>query len=197
MICEQLRTMQDPPRARGIRPYLNAAAALVACAALAPMSETQAREIQRSDALKAGYLFNFLKFVEWPPIVPADTLNACFLGNSGVYAESSARLSYTRVGARRVIARRLAPGDPIAGCQVLYIDAEQLPTVSEAIYTRPTALLTVSDAPDFLSHGGIIALFDNNHRLRFRISADNARLANVRISASLLQLASASPRPEQ
>ncbi len=73
---------------------------------------------------------------------------------------------------------------------MLYVDADQLPAVAELIYTRPAALLTVSDAPDFLSGGGIIALFDRGNRLRFRISADNARLANLRISASLLQLAS-------
>jgi len=189
-------TMPDQPRARGIRPFLTAAAACAACAALAQMPEGQAREIQHADALKAGYLFNFLKFVEWPPVVSADTLNACFLGNSGVYEESTARLSYARVGKRRVVARRLAPGESITTCHVLYIDAEQLSEVSELIYTRPTALLTVSDSPDFLRGGGIIALFDNGHRLRFRISADNARLANLRVSASLLQLASAGEKAE-
>jgi hypothetical protein len=180
--------MRDQPRARGIRPFFVAAAALVACSAFG--APPGAREIHRADAVKAGYLFNFLKFVEWPPIVPADTLTVCFLGNSGVYDEISARRSYQRVGTRRLVARRLAPGEPVVPCQVLYVDADQLPRVSDVIYTRPAALLTVSDAPDFLQGGGIIALFDRDKRLRFRISADNARLANLRISASLLQLAS-------
>jgi len=181
--------MRDQPRARGFRPIVVAAAALVACSALGP--PVDARAAERSDALKAGYLFNFLKFVEWPLIVPASTLNVCFVGSSGVHDEIAGRLSYQRIGTRRIVTRRVAAGEPLDSCQVLYVDADQLPAVAELIYTRPAALLTVSDAPDFLSGGGIIALFDRGNRLRFRISADNARLANLRISASLLQLASA------
>jgi len=180
--------MRDQPRARGLRPFLIAAAALAACSALAAAPECRAGEAQRADVLKADYLLTLLKFVDWPPPVAADTLNACFLGNSGVYDEFSARAPDKRVGARRVVARRLAPGEPVASCQVLYIDAEQLAAVSELVYSRPTALLTVSDAPDFLRNGGIIALSEKDARLRLRISADNARLANVHISSSLMRL---------
>ena len=77
---------------------------------------------------------------------------------------------------------------------MLYIDAGQFPSAADLIVTRPAALLTVSDAPDFLRNGGIIALFDEGNHLRFRISVDNARHANLRISSQLLQLASAVER---
>ena len=185
--------MRDQRRARGIRPCLLAAAALVACSALVPLREIPAHERQRADAIKAGYLYNFLKFVEWPPIVPANTLNACFVGNSGVFDEITTNQSYKRVGTRRLVARRLAPGAPIGACQVLYVDAQRVAAVSDVIYARPTALLTVSDAPDFLRGGGIIALFEKDDRLQFRISADNARLASLRISTSLLLLGRETP----
>lgn len=180
--------MRDQPRARGIRPFLIAAAAVAACSALAPPPNCRARETQRADVLKADYLFTLLKFVDWPPIAPADILNACFLSNSGVYEEFSARASDKRVGSRRVLTRQLAPGEPITTCQMLYIDAEQLESVAAQIYPRPTALLTVSNAPDFLRSGGIVALFEKDERLGFRISADNARLAGLRISSNLLRL---------
>ncbi|MEJ0036164.1 MAG: YfiR family protein [Gammaproteobacteria bacterium] len=186
--------MRDQPRARGLRPFFSAAATLVACSALAWIPTGHAREAQRADALKAGYLFNFMKFVEWPPLAAADALTVCFLGNSGVYDELSAGLADKRLGPRRLIARRLAPSEPTVACQVLYIDAERLPDVSDLIVARPAALLTVSDAPEFLKGGGIIALFDEGNRLRFRISIDNARRANLHISSNLLQLASAVER---
>jgi hypothetical protein len=186
--------MRDQPRARGIRPFLTAATTLVACYALGSLPASPARETQRADALKAGYLFNFLKFVEWPPTAPADTLTICMLGTSSVYEQMAEGLSDKRLGTRRLVARRLAPAEPLAACQVLYIDADQFPTVSGLIGTRPNALLTVSDAPDFLRDGGIIALFDEGNRLRFRISVDNARRADLRISSNLLQLASAVER---
>jgi hypothetical protein len=188
--------MRDQPRARGIRPFLTAATTLVACSALVSLPSSHAREARRADALKAGYLFNFLKFIEWPPppLVPGDTLTVCFLGDSGVHDEISAALTDKRLGTRRLVARRVAPADPMNTCQVLYIDAEQFRAVSALVVTRPTAVLTVSDAPDFLRRGGIIALFDEGNRLRFRISVDNARRADLRISSNLLQLASAVER---
>ncbi len=173
---------------------MSAAVALVACSALVSPPSLQAREAERAAALKAGYLFNFVKFVEWPTLAPADTLTVCFLGNSGVYDELSAGLADKRLGTRRLVARRLAPAEPTLACQVLYIDAEQLPAIAAALIERPAALLTVSDAPEFLGNGGIIALFDESNRLRFRISVENARRANLRISSSLLQLASAVER---
>jgi hypothetical protein len=78
--------MRDQPRARGIRPFLTAAASLVACSAWVCLPALYARDLERVDAPKAGYLFNFLKFVEWPPFVPADMLTLCLLGESRVYA---------------------------------------------------------------------------------------------------------------
>ena len=186
--------MRDQPRARGIRPFLTAAASLVAASAWVSLPSAQAREPQRVDGLKAGYLFNFLKFVEWPPLAPADILTLCLLGESGVYEAIAEGLAEKRVGARRIVARRISPAEPLAQCQVLYIDAGQFATVSGLIAARPTALLTVSDAPDFLHNGGIISLFDEGNRLRFRISVDNARRADLRISSNLLQLASAVER---
>jgi hypothetical protein len=182
--------MRDQPRARGIRPFLSAAAALVACSALVSPVAAEAPDVQRAEALKAGYLFNFLKFVEWLPLAPDDTLTVCFLGDSDVHDEFSA-LAGKRLGAHHLIAQRRAPEETLAACQVLYIDAEQLPAVEHLIVTPPPALLTVSDAPDFLGCGGIIELFADGGRLRFRISVHNARRANLRISSRLLQLASA------
>lgn len=173
---------------------LTAAAALVACSALVSPLASQARAAQRAEALKAGYLFNFLKFVEWPALAPADTLTICFLGDSGVYAEFSERLDGKLLGERRLVAQRFAAAGQLAACQALYIDAEQLAAIPDLIVGSPPALLTVSDAPDFLANGGIIALFADGKQLRFRISIDNAQRANLRISSRLLQLASAIER---
>jgi hypothetical protein len=182
------------PRARGNRCFLSAglrATAYVACALLwlaAPCSF--ARDTQREDALKAGYLFNFIKFVEWPAPGGTDPFTVCFLGSEGVLGQLATAVSTKRIGDRPIAARMLSVGEPFAGCQVLYIDGTQLGYSASALSARTPALLTVSDGTNFLREGGIIELFAEGNRLRFRISLDNARRANLRISSSLLQLAS-------
>jgi hypothetical protein len=187
------RGMQDQPRTGGIRTFLTAAAALVAWSVLAVPPAGEAREAHSGDALKAHYLFNFLRFVEWPSAAPTDNLTICFLGDSGVVDEFSAAFGDKRLGARRLTSHRLAPAE-VAACEVLYIDAAQLSAMPDLLATQPPGILTVSDAPDFLNSGGIIALFADGGRLRFRISVNNARRAHLRISSRLLQLASSVER---
>ncbi|MEJ1965279.1 MAG: YfiR family protein [Gammaproteobacteria bacterium] len=189
---------REQPRGRGYRVFLSAAIGLVAYSAFASLpvtvSNSHAREGLRKDALRAGYLFNFMKFVDWPPTRPLDSFTVCFVGESGVYDELAAVLPDKRLGARRLEARRVSAEQTLSPCEVLFIDAGELAAVASSIGARPIALLTVSDAPDFLESGGIIELFDEGNRLRFRVSLENARRANLHISSSLLQLASSVER---
>jgi hypothetical protein len=75
------------------------------------------------------------------------------------------------------------------GCNILYLDAkEALPGWTSG--AARMQLLTVSDAPGFAHHGGMIELFVEGNRLRFNINVENARRAGLRISSSLLELAS-------
>lgn len=189
---------REQPRGRRYRLFLSAAIGLVAYSALASLpaavSSSHARESLREDALKAGYLFNFMKFVDWPPTAPSDSFTVCFVGESGVYDELAAVLPDKRLGARKLQARRLSAEQALSPCAVLFIDAGELASVADSIEARPVALLTISDAPDFLESGGIIELFDQGDRLGFRVSLENARRANLHISSRLLQLASSVER---
>lgn len=149
--------------------------------------------ISREDQFKAAYLFNFLKFVDWPAGTASDVLTVCFVGASGVEATLATGLESKRAGARRLAIRRIEPNASLQGCNVLYIDANALPMRS-SLATQST--LTVSDATDFAQRGGIIELFTENKRLRFDINIDNAQKAGLRISSSLLQLAAQVRRGE-
>jgi hypothetical protein len=55
--------------------------------------------------------------------------------------------------------------------------------------TSNSAVLAVGEEHDFIRKGGIIELFTENNRLRFNINLDNARRVGLKISSSLLQLA--------
>lgn len=146
-------------------------------------------DVGRENALKAGYLLNFMKFVEWPSPEP-QTFAVCFFGKSGVFDELSVALPEKRVAGHPLVARTLAKGEPFGDCQVLYVDAAHAPTARAAIKDVAPGVLTVSDAHEFLHIGGVIELFPEGNRLRFRISLSNAQRARLRISSTLLQLAS-------
>jgi len=144
----------------------------------------------REDHLRAGYLLNFAKFVEWPSLGATDVLNICFVGGMGIRDSFAAGAAGKQVGTHSFVTRALSGRASPEGCQVLYVEAAA-PFAREYIGTVANpALLTVGDAQDFLMNGGIIELFSDSNRLRFNVNLDNARRAGLRISSSLLQLAS-------
>jgi hypothetical protein len=141
----------------------------------------------RADDLKAAYLFNFAKLVEWPASSPADTLTICFVGATGVRDAFKRAAGEKQVGTRRIVVRPMVASAPRAGCDVLYLDAAL--TAQHMPESALSGALTVSDAADFAAHGGMIELFAEGNRLRFNINLPSAQRAGLRISSSLLQLA--------
>ena len=187
--CVQLRCYSANMLAR---PLLIAAFSAIALAtARVHADEAQRRE----DQFKAAYLFNFVKFVEWPSAT--DTVNVCFLGAEGVHHALASSIQGKGAGARKVLAQRIEPSTGVEHCQVLYADATSVNVLLAAGSLAAGApVLTVSDAPQFATSGGMIELYTENHRLRFVINVARANKAGLRISSDLLKLAAAVRREE-
>jgi hypothetical protein len=141
---------------------------------------------QREAQFKAAYLFNFVKFVEWPARVGADSLTICFVGGRGIFAALSTGIDSKRVGTRRLVAKQVEHVASTDNCNALYVDAT---AVGDHRLEATLPILTVSDAEQFTAKGGMIELFTDNRRLRFLINIDNAQKAGLRISSDLLKLA--------
>lgn len=144
------------------------------------------------DAIKAGFILNFIKYTSWP----ATTLNGHDLLICGISGQSLSGKLETLSG-RRVLGRGiqvLSPTRPSewTNCHVLFIAAEErhrLETVLRVLAQAP--VLTVSDAPGFTEEGGMIGLKPRAGRLRFEINQDAARRAGLVLSSQLLKLADA------
>jgi hypothetical protein len=138
---------------------------------------------------KAAYLYNFAKLTVWPASAPARVLTMCFIGAPGVRDMIERDVSGKLIGARHVEVRSLGPSQRADDCSIVYIDMTTV-GASDLAASAPAYALTVSDAHDFAHHGGMIELYVQDDRLRFIINLDNARLAGLKMSSSLLALAS-------
>jgi hypothetical protein len=148
----------------------------------------------RTAQLKAAYLLNFVKFVQWPSVRPEDTITVCFFGRGNVQNVFAISSEGKKIGGHGIVIRTLDATHAThgtLGCSVLYIDAQD-----DSVGNRPPTpdsnvpVLTVSDASGFTRAGGMIELFTSNNRLHFNINVETARRAGLSISSSLLQLAS-------
>jgi YfiR/HmsC-like len=135
--------------------------------------------------VKAAFLFNFLKFVEWPAAPNDSPWVIGILGHDPFGGALEDTVRGKMVNGRPVDVRRYArPGD-VKDCNILFIgraDYERLGTPVQA------GLLTVGEASGFLKSGGIINFYLEDNRVHFEIRPGVARSSGVRISSQLLKL---------
>ncbi len=140
--------------------------------------------------VKAAFLYNFAKLVEWPGGSAAKTIVIGILGSDPFGAVLDFTFEDKVIAGKRFEVRRFQRIDQLQVCHVLFIsDSEQknFGRILEAVRGMP--VLTVSDARDFVSAGGIIELVLEDSKIRFDINLSEAKRSGLRISAQLLQLA--------
>lgn len=141
--------------------------------------------------VKAAFIYNFTKFVEWPKAVlaPGAPLQLCALGKDDL--SNRLNLLHGREAqGHELHIRSLSALDDWRGCHIMFIAREndtRLDQLQKAL--GDAAVLTVSDIPDFTRKGGMIGLFVESNRVQFMINLDIAQRAGLKLSARMLQLA--------
>ena len=159
--------------------------------AAAASSAANATEL---DHLKAGFLFKFLSFVEWPAAaLPAhEEFRLALVAPPAIFQAMAANLSGKKVAGRALVIVRLDPYPPAPGPRphavFVHETAEVGPAVLVAHY-RNQPVLIVGDAPGFVADGGMIGLLLRAESLRFQISLTAAARAGLQISSQLASLA--------
>jgi uncharacterized protein DUF4154 len=151
-----------------------------------------ARGAPKEYEVKAAYLYNFAKFVEWPAVAfdkPQTPYSICVLGSDpfGQFLDIAAAES---VQGRRMTVRRVGDVKSVAGCHILYVSASErrkLPDILEALGKFPT--LTVGENDDFTRGGGCMRFFLLGDKVRFEINVQATERAHLKVSAKLLSLA--------
>ena len=143
-------------------------------------------------AVKAAYLYNFAKFVEWPAsaFASADApLSICIAGDNPFGGALDA-LSGKMVESRPVAVRHLPATTGLEKCHIVYIGrAEQGRFKAVLAKLARLPVLTVGDVANFAQEGGMIGLVEAEQRIRFNINLAATRQANLKLSSQLLKLA--------
>jgi len=172
--------------------YLTYLVLFLACCAVrsgpARADTTQFTETQ----VKAAYLFNFAKFVEWPassfPPVGAP-LVIVIIGKVPVGDVYNALNGRSAKG-RRVQVRQVTRIEEIGACQILFIANSERGRLREILKSVPAlGVLTVSDIRNFSNLGGMIGLVTRGEKVQFEINIGSAGRAGLKLSSQMLKLA--------
>jgi uncharacterized protein DUF4154 len=174
--------------APGVRTTVIAVSMSVAAAA------GQAQEQTLEFQVQAAYLYNFVKFVEWPAGTLGTVITICTTGNTPVTTALEQIVRDEVVNGHPLAVRTIEA--PEAACNVVFVPHDV--AASEYVRSARTApVLTVGESPDFIAQGGIINFVRDAGMMRFEIDQEAAKRARLQISSRLLRLARTPARAVQ
>jgi hypothetical protein len=143
--------------------------------------------------IKAAFLYNFAKFVEWPPTVfrgPKVPLNICVFGRDPFGRALDDALLGKAIGDHPATLERARQISELASCHIVFISGGESPRLAEVLGSlRGRNVLLVGETEGFASAGGVIQFVLDENRVRFAINPDAANRAGLKISSKLLALA--------
>jgi uncharacterized protein DUF4154 len=141
--------------------------------------------------VKAAYLYNFAKFVEWPPSSPKrDAFVIGILGRDPFGPLLDQAVSGKTVGERRLVVRRFAQPEQVAEVDMIFIcasEAARVPDVLRRLEGTPT--LTVGETEDFVGRGGMLGFRVSEEVVRFDVDLDQSSRAGLKVSSQLVRVA--------
>ena len=141
--------------------------------------------------VKAAFLLNFTKFVEWPASAfpgPDSPFTICILGRDPFGRALDEIVEGESVGGRKLAVRRTKETPEPQACQVVFVDDGEK-EVRKILSGLGTGVLTIGDGDSFIREGGMIAFVIENRRVRFDIRQSKAEGAGLRLSSKLLSVA--------
>jgi len=151
--------------------------------------------------IKAGFIYNFAKLVEWPTSAfpqPDSPIVIGILGDDPFGATLDRIVTDKKINGRGIAVKRLKWGRDVKDlrdCNILFISSsekEHLDSVVDAMKWLP--ILTIGDAPGFARRGGIINFTLEDNKVRFEVNVEAAKHADLTISSRLLTLARIVPQ---
>ena len=143
--------------------------------------------------IKAAYLYNFTKFIDWDaefPSTPASPITICVLGDNDI-ADNLEEVANRLIKERPLQIKRNNINDInlLPHCNVLFIGnstQQQFPEILQAL--KGSHVLTVSDMPRFSYRGGAIGFFVEKDRVKIEINERAVREAGLKIGAQLMEV---------
>lgn len=142
--------------------------------------------------VKAAFLLNFVRFVDWSEQTRSRTGNELILGIAGEdpFGNALNLIRGVKVKNRTLVVKSSVNSNSLADCDILFISAsekDRLPSLMATLKELP--ILTVSEIEGFAQRGGIINFIIVGNKVHFEVNPDAAKHVGIHISAQLLKLA--------
>ena len=189
-IVHRFHVARTPNRCSVLTTAVAALAAFVVASAAPAAAQGQAAQEYE---IKAAFLYNFTKFVEWPPeAFPDDSapIVIAVLGPDPFGSALDEIVAGKHAGGRPLMVRRFETSSDLTACHVVFVSSRSADEFSRRVQTPARRyMLTVGETDGFAETGGVVQFVTDERKVRFRINPTAANKAGLKISSRLLNLA--------
>jgi len=142
--------------------------------------------------IKAAFIYNFAKFIEWPAESFAkdqNTLTLCIIGKD-LFGDATKTVEGKTIKEKKLLVKRIKGIEDIGECHILFIsesEGKNLSPILEKIKYKH--ILSIADMEGFAHRGGIINFITTDNKVQFEINIDAAQQSGLKVSSKLLKLA--------
>ena len=141
--------------------------------------------------LKASYIYNFTKYINWPDKYKEGNFVIGVLGTSTFYNDLTALLSTKTVGSQKFEIKSFTSAESVSGiCHILFVPVENssmLPDVLKKMKGKST--LIVTEKPGLAKQGSAINFVVENNKQKFELNKSNIEKYSLKVSSTLTSLA--------
>lgn len=140
--------------------------------------------------VKAAYLYSFGRFVKWPRTVAPSEFSICVYGSDPFGEALESTVAGESIDHKNISVKRISSAEQASNCQILFVSSSAEFTAGNLLAAlKGVPVLTVSDMPGFLNHGGMIQFVMQGDRVRFQVNLAAAEKAGLNLSSELLKVA--------
>jgi hypothetical protein len=196
------RSSQSVSRGRGTCRRQRLLRRLAAAALVWALPVVHCLEAQKSSPteyeVKAAYLYNFGRFIEWPnqeapaivPAPPGGSFTICVLGHDPFGQALDTILNGETINGANTVAARISKPQEAVNCRILFISASEDSRLKEILVALEGAsVLTVSDLSQFSERGGMVQFVLDGKKVRFEVNLTPVKRAHLTLSSQLLKVA--------
>jgi hypothetical protein len=142
-------------------------------------------------AVKAAYLYQFGKFVEWPAQAKrGDAFSICTFGTDPFGAALDQIVAGRTMNGEQIVARHLSDSSDVSQCDILFVARSDRSSVGQVLkMVEGKGILTVGDSAEFITSGGMINFQIDRNKVRFDINLRAMEQVGLKVSSQLLKVA--------
>lgn len=141
--------------------------------------------------VRAAYLFNILKYVNWPQ--DQSEIKVTVLADDRTSSVLIQVVNGKKIGGRDIRVLKHSSNVDLDSADVLYVrqgfEVSFRPAVDRLLRRQNHPILTIGETEQFLSYGGMFSLLRSIDRIQLEANADAIEATSLKISSGLLNIA--------